>query len=251
MHGDQPIKWIGRRAYAARFIANNPDALPIRIRRHAIAHNVPSRDLYVSPDHAICEGGVLIHAYLLQNGNSITQPENASEIEYFHLEFGSHTVLFAANLATESFIDEGAGNRFHNARSRPLSAPQKPCLPRIFEGFHLHNIKSRIAARAGIPEPARLGPLRGVIDEATPTRIRGWAQNSAAPEHPVTLEIISSAQKFLVIANAYRPDLRLAGIGSGCHGFALNLPHQHPVSVRRVSDGATLASSPFLRHASA
>jgi len=241
MHGPQPIRWIGTRAYAARFIANNPNALPIRIRRHAIAPNIPSRDLYVSPDHAIAEGGVLIHAHLLQNGVSITQPETTADIEYFHLEFDTHTILFAENLPTESFIDEHARHRFQNAHTAPATAPQKPCLPRMAEGFHLQNIKSRIAARAGIRPPTTLGALRGALDECTPTLIRGWAQNTAAPETPVTLEITSGAYTRTIPANTHRPDLRLAGLGSGCHGFSLTLPNlQNPITLRRLPDGATL-----------
>jgi hypothetical protein len=118
----------------------------------------------------------------------------------------------------------------------------------VFEGFHLQNIKSRLKARAGIQAPTQLGPLRGVIDEQTPTLIRGWAQNSAAPEHPVTLEIISGTQKCLVLANTYRPDLRAAGLGSGCHGFSLTLPNLTcPITIRRAPDGATLRP-PTPRH---
>ncbi len=56
VRGFQPIRWIGRRAYDGRFIAGNHLALPVKIRRHALGFNVPSRDLHVSPGHAICEG---------------------------------------------------------------------------------------------------------------------------------------------------------------------------------------------------
>jgi hypothetical protein len=57
IHGDwNVIKWIGTRSYEGRFIAGNHLALPVCIKRHAIAKNIPSRDLFVSPDHTICEG---------------------------------------------------------------------------------------------------------------------------------------------------------------------------------------------------
>jgi hypothetical protein len=246
MHGPRPIKWIGRRAYAARFLAMG--GRPIRIRRHAIAFNVPSRDLYVSPDHAIAEGGVLIHAHLLINGVSITQAEITGDVEYFHLELDAHSIIFAENLATESFIDEGARQRFANAHTAPEAAPQKPCLPRVAEGFHLHNIKTRIARRAGVPEPGTIGALRGCIDDATPNLVRGWAQDVANPEAPVLLEIFSGGAatsktpeifSTLVLANAYRADLREAGLGSGCHGFAVPLPGPL-LTLRRVQDGAAL-----------
>jgi hypothetical protein len=248
--GPAAIKWIGTRAYAGRFIAGNRNALPICIRRHAIAFNIPARDLYLSPDHAICEGGVLVHAHLLVNGVSITQVEAVDSVEYFHIELENHGILFAENLPTESFIDENARHRFANAHTAPASAPQKPCLPRVAEGFHLHNIKSRIARRAGIAAPVQLGPLRGCIDDSTPTLLRGWAQDMANPESPVLLEIFSGGLpgsktpeifSTRVLANAYRPDLRDAGLGSGCHGFAVTLPNlRGAVTIRRAGDGARL-----------
>jgi hypothetical protein len=43
-----------------------------------------------------------------------------------------------------------------------------------------------------------------------------------------------------VLANAYRADLRKAGLGSGCHAFDISLPMAGAVTVRRASDGAAL-----------
>ena len=36
-HGAAPVRWIGKRAYDGTFIAGNHQALPIKIRRHALA----------------------------------------------------------------------------------------------------------------------------------------------------------------------------------------------------------------------
>jgi hypothetical protein len=246
MHGGfTAVKWIGTRRYDGRFIAGNHLMLPVRIRRHAIAKNIPSRDLYVSPDHAICEGGVLVPAWRLVNGVSITQAARVESVSYFHVELEQHDIIFAENCPSESFLDTGIRGRFDNAKS--FSGPetlQTSRLPRVADGFYLEVIRRRIAARAGISAPSGApGALRGFVDEAGPGMIRGWAQDFAAPENPVELEVLARAGVVArVLANVYRPDLRAAGLGSGCHGFALALDAglAGPVAVRRRADGVAL-----------
>ncbi|KMW57739.1 hypothetical protein AIOL_002706 [Candidatus Rhodobacter oscarellae] len=49
---------------------------------------VPSRDLYVSPDHAVEIDGVLINAMALDNGTTITQVAKMplDGFTYYHVE---------------------------------------------------------------------------------------------------------------------------------------------------------------------
>jgi hypothetical protein len=133
--GYQPIRWIGRRSYDGRFIAGNRLALPVKIRRHALGFNVPSRDLFVSPGHAICEGGVLVHAWRFINGVSITQAGCMEQVEYFHIELENHALIFAENTPVESFLDNGCRALFQNAASAPETAAQAPCLPVVEDGY--------------------------------------------------------------------------------------------------------------------
>jgi beta-glucanase (GH16 family) len=243
-NGWQPIRWIGTRRVPAD--ALNHLSLPVRIRRHALACNVPARDLFVSPDHAICEGGMLIHAWRLINGASITQEPRHADVSYFHLELERHAVIFAEDCPAESFLDEACRARFDNAAGAPPSILQPPCLPRLEDGYALERIRTRLNRRAGLREAPAAGALRGRIDEAGPAKLRGWAQHEAAPETPVELIILAGGAPLARrLANRYRPDLRAAGLGSGCHGFEFSLPPglPTPITVRRAADGAPLAGS--------
>ncbi|WP_298281877.1 Hint domain-containing protein [Acidocella sp.] len=246
--GFLPIRWIGRRAYEGRFIAGNHLALPVTIARHALGFNVPSRPLVVSPGHAICEGGVLVHAWRLINGVSITQAAAVERVEYFHIELDHHVVIFAENTPVESFLDIGCRGQFQNAADAPsgLTEGQPPCLPQIEDGYYLARLKARIDARAGLTSSSVLGRLQGMLDEITTqegmTRLRGWAQDLNAPEQPVEMEVVcGDVVVFRFLANGYRADLREAGLGSGCHGFNIALPGLPvPPSLRRAGDGAGL-----------
>ena len=84
------------------------DVAPVKIARSALAPNVPHRDLYVSPEHAIYVDGALISARLLVNGRSIVRFEQheADELSYFHIELEDHQVIFAEGTPVESFLDE-------------------------------------------------------------------------------------------------------------------------------------------------
>ena len=246
--GLQKIKWIGTRSYAAPF-ANHAKILPICIKSGALDDNIPARDLYVSPGHAICIDGVLIHAARLVNGVSITQAERIGQIVYYHIELENHEIIFAENTPAESFMGEYFRAQFHNAASyRALyphgQAPEHMCLPRLDAGFQLDAIQRRLAARAGITPPSTTGPLRGYIDQAGPHICTGWAQDRAAPETPVCLDIYAQNTRIgRVLANLYRADVRAAGYGSGNHGFEYLLPPgtTGPIDIRRSLDGTSLA----------
>jgi hypothetical protein len=251
LHGKwSRIKWIGRRAYNGRFLSQNDFILPICIRRSALAENIPSRDLFLSPDHAVCEGGMLINAWRLINGTSIIQLPHAETVVYFHIELDRHDIIYAEDCPTESFLDENCRARFENSSEffdlyNPSIANPTPCLPRLTHGMHLYLIQSRIRARAGISRDNReVGVLRGCIDEVGPNIVRGWAQDISNPEEPVLLSIsYSGKQQTMVLANLYRPDLRKAGLGSGCHGFECVLGANlipTTIEVSRIQDGALI-----------
>ena len=103
--GYQPIRWIGSSKRAAK-----GDLAPILIRQGTLGNN---RDLRVSPQHRMLLQGwhaemlfweleVLATAKSLVNDNSIIC-EQGGEVEYFHILFDTHEVIFAEGCPSESF----------------------------------------------------------------------------------------------------------------------------------------------------
>lgn len=94
--------------------------------------------------------------------------------------------------------------------------------------------------------------VEGVVDGFNAGRISGWAWNSAAPGHPLGVELYDG-DRFVGRAHAdmYRPDLRDAGKRDGACGFAIDLPvslldgHAHILQVRVAGHGIELQGSPL------
>jgi hypothetical protein len=121
--GEQPVVWVGRRRVD---IAGHPDpeaVLPIRIRRGAFDRGEPSRDLLVSPDHAIYLDGLLIPAKLLINGGSIVQEAGWRSVVYYHVELPEHSVVYAEGLRAESYLDTGNRSLFENGSALMMLHP--------------------------------------------------------------------------------------------------------------------------------
>jgi hypothetical protein len=127
--------------------------MPILIRQGALGGNLPKRDLWISPLHAMFFDGVLIPASALVNGVSIVQAKRVGAVEYFHLELETHDVIIAEGALSETFLDDGSRGMFHNAASYretyPDATPVPPryCAPRVEDGEALQAVRDRIAAR--------------------------------------------------------------------------------------------------------
>lgn len=109
-NGAQPIRWIGRRVISAGMLDAAPRLRPVRIRQGALG---ASRDLMVSPQHRMLLTGdraemmfgvdqVLAAAKDLIDGDLILMGP-AEDVEYFHILFDDHEIIFAENAPTESF----------------------------------------------------------------------------------------------------------------------------------------------------
>jgi hypothetical protein len=260
----RPIKWIGRRSYLGRFVMGRKDILPVSIKAGALDDNVPKRDLWISPNHALYLDGMLIEAKDLINGASIVQAQSVETVEYIHIELDTHDVIIAEGALAESYIDDDNRLLFQNAHEYREQYPQvaigpaRYCAPRCDEGYEVEAVRRRIALRAGLTVVASqksAGALRGYIERITNESIAGWAQNVDHPEAPVCLDIFAGGQRIgQALANCYRHDLKRAGMGSGHHGFAFAPPDglafaPDAVEVRRSLDGAALELSHGARRA--
>jgi hypothetical protein len=108
------VRWIWRQTIVTIF-ADELRAYPIRIMAGALDENVPQRDLFVSPDHAILLDGCLVHAGALVNNTTIVRvakPER--KFVYYHVELDDHSVILAEGVPVETFIDNVARCNFDN-----------------------------------------------------------------------------------------------------------------------------------------
>ncbi len=104
-HGYQPIRWIHNTTVPAQ-----GDFAPILFRAGAIGN---TRDLWVSPQHRIMLDGwrlellfghdeVLVPAKSMINDTTIRRQEGGT-VDYFHMMFDTHEIVYSEGAATESF----------------------------------------------------------------------------------------------------------------------------------------------------
>jgi hypothetical protein len=104
--GHEPVVWVGSRAVDCARHPKPETVWPVRVRAGAFGDMVPGRDLWLSPDHAVFVGGVLVPVKLLVNGTSIEQVKR-SHVVYYHVELPEHAVILAEGLTVESYLDIG------------------------------------------------------------------------------------------------------------------------------------------------
>lgn len=111
--GKQPIRWIGSSKVRAE-----GDLVPYRVLKDALGNN---RDLVLSPQHKVLITGwraelvfgadkVLVAVKHLENDHSIRQCRQSKLIEYYHVMFDQHEVIFAEGCEVESLDPLGVEN---------------------------------------------------------------------------------------------------------------------------------------------
>lgn len=113
VNGQSVIRWIGSRRFVLKDFDANPKLRPVRIVAAALGNGLPRRDMLVSRQHRMLVSSkvakqmfgttdVLISAIKLTALPGIYVDEKVEEIEYFHLLFDQHEIIFAESAPTES-----------------------------------------------------------------------------------------------------------------------------------------------------
>ncbi|MEP2028744.1 MAG: Hint domain-containing protein [Paracoccaceae bacterium] len=107
------IRWIGSRRFLRRELLENPNLQPVQITAGALGEGLPERDLIVSQQHRMLVRSVianrmfgttevLVPAKKLTDLPGIFVDKSVRDVEYFHLLFDKHEIVFAEGSPTES-----------------------------------------------------------------------------------------------------------------------------------------------------
>jgi Hint domain len=149
-----PVSWLGHQTVSTVF-GDPLRVLPIRIKAGAIAENVPSRDLLLSPDHAILVDGALIQAGALVNGTSVVREADVPQtFTYYHVEVDDHALILAENIPAETFVDNVERLAFDNWAEHQALYPEGKSITELpYPRAKAHrqvpvNIRAKLAERA-------------------------------------------------------------------------------------------------------
>jgi T5SS/PEP-CTERM-associated repeat protein len=163
---EEAIVWVGQRAVNCAAHPRPEAVWPVRVRAGAFGDNVPVRDLYLSPDHAVFVDNVLVPVKLLINGSSIARA-GRDRVEYFHVELPRHSVILAEGLTVESYLDTGdradfgvgGATRlfpdFSGSRTREAAMLWEThgCAQLVLSGDRLASIRRGLKQRAAMTQP--------------------------------------------------------------------------------------------------
>ncbi len=158
-----PVIWIGSRHVDCARHPRPETVMPVRVQAQAFGPELPTRDLVLSPDHAVYAEAVLIPVKHLINGATIRQSAVAS-VTYYHVELPRHAIILAEGLPAESYLDSGDRASFANAadgvalhpvwgsEARDLSLLWDACgaAPLCVTGAQLDRMRAVVAERARI-----------------------------------------------------------------------------------------------------
>lgn len=111
----QPLQLLLSRALTKTDMMRNPNFVPVRISAGALGHGLPQRDLTVSQEHRMLlsshtvqlltgSDSALIAAKNMTSLPGVFLDHSAFQVEYFHLVFENHEIIYAEGAETESLL---------------------------------------------------------------------------------------------------------------------------------------------------
>ncbi|SDD27849.1 intein N-terminal splicing region [Paracoccus isoporae] len=112
-HGFQEIRWVGSRKITPKQLLSRPSMRPVQISAGALGPQVPQRSLTVSPQHRILltrrfddraarHDEVLVAAKSLVGEKGVSWAEIGDGVEYVHIAFSRHELIFSEGVISES-----------------------------------------------------------------------------------------------------------------------------------------------------
>lgn len=112
-NGIQQIAWVGHKPMSGTQLVQNPHLQPVLIKRGALGHGLPERDMMVSPNHRMLvsndktqlyfeESEVLAAAKHMVGAKGI-HAVDVMQTTYIHFMFERHEVVLSNGAWTESF----------------------------------------------------------------------------------------------------------------------------------------------------
>jgi len=155
----QAIRWIGSKFVSRAQLDAKPALKPVKIRANALGPGYPKQDLIVSPQHRIlvssviamrmfdCKDVLLPAQKLLSlDGVDVVQG-NAAGIEYWHVLFDRHEIVWSNGMPTESLFTGPQALRAISAQARA----------------EIQSLFPQICDPEFAPMPARFIPAKGKL----------------------------------------------------------------------------------------
>ncbi|MGB3148283.1 MAG: Hint domain-containing protein, partial [Paracoccaceae bacterium] len=113
-NGYRPVVWVGRRDLTAAELQGWANMRPVVIRKGALGHDLPARDMVLSPQHRLLLTGaraelvsgeteVLAAALHLVGQEGISRGPADRPVSYIHFMFDSHEIVRSDGAWSESF----------------------------------------------------------------------------------------------------------------------------------------------------
>jgi glycosyltransferase involved in cell wall biosynthesis len=154
-----------------------------------------------------------------------------------------------------TYDEDVPDNRTIDSNESAIHASVVPALAKVMSPAMVGLVPQQdaVVAENAAAQPSAQRALEGKIDKATWTIIEGWVWSPTIPKERIRLELVEGeAQLAMSVADNYRADLVLAGIGDGRHAFGIVLKpgllseERHVLNLRCADTGVVMPGSPII-----